>query len=287
MVLYDRTLWHPGSAAVAILAQAILAIGIAVTTPESKVRRWFVLPVCMGLLLWHSLYNTAEVANTDWGHGCQMITRMLRAFELVVLYQAEKHYWRVTPVLKEDKIMYAPVPVPEPWTWAKLDWAWSLWWNQRGIGWNFQPPLPASCFAHPFTPLSSRRDYLLNRLYHLGRLLVIDDIVTSIIASPAHNAFFSGRPYGPDSLASLASLPIHLRALYSICVVGKILTGTDIPTTIFDILCVGVGGLFGLRGEWFEPWGHPPMFGTLGEMWVQPGLGVLWGKASDPTAAEC
>jgi hypothetical protein len=95
--------------------------------------------------------------------------------------------------------------------------------------------------------------------------------------------FFSGRvPY--------ADLTLAQKVACSAAVVSRvwwILHETYIPLSIFAVC---VGGWMGWEGEFWSPWGWPPILGGFKEIWLHPGLSTVWSRVrqaqSCPTAGS-
>lgn len=176
-----------------------------------------------------------------------------------------------------------PEPIPPPWTLAKFGWAFSLFCSHRGIGWNYTSPLPPSAHKHPFLRTSSRRDHLLNRIItFLVGYLVFDAVRTYMNLGPARAlAFFDSLPgVGPvyDELA------MWEKAVYSVCVAVRIWWSIEWAALFAGIVAVSVGGLMGWEGEMWSPWGWPPTFGSILDVWEHPGLSNMWSRVSHNSA---
>lgn len=178
-----------------------LLIAATPPTPAWKRVRAAVFPFMLSYQLWF-VTSTYELPwYRCWGNATGQLWHTVKALEVLVFYPPEDHCYRIKPQGKEtakrnqldvkddagrarenghgvavrdgdSSGMQAPptlVPesIPPPFTLVKLYWAFSLWFSQRGIGWNYVAPLPASSMRHPFTRKSSRRAYLVNRVIYL------------------------------------------------------------------------------------------------------------------------
>lgn len=202
---------------------------------------------------------------------------ILRTLELLVFYPPEEGMYRILPIRvrtgASDTITFAPEPVPEGWTTAKLAWAASLWWSWRGIGWNYSPPLSPSQLESPYAPGSSRRDYLVRRGLYFLLVHVADDIASSFMRLGAPAYFL-------DGLVPYSSLSQFQRGLYSLATVERVWYSLELSHVLLSLVFVAAGGFFGLEGEIFSPWGWPPLFGSIANMWEYPGLAFMWSKVS-------
>jgi hypothetical protein len=163
-----------------------------------------------------------------------------------------------------------PEPVPKGFTRAKLDWAFSLFVSARGIGWNYSPPLPQTSMVHPFLRTSKRRPYILTQLRTIVITLLVHDTTRYFISYVAPD-FFTGRILYDD-------LSMGRKAAYSIITASRAWYITQQSTPGFSIILVGLGGILGWEGEVWSPWGNPPFFGGLTELWRSPGLSTMWSK---------
>ena len=170
-----------------------------------------------------------------------------------------------------------PEPVPAPWTMAKFGWALSLWWSLRGIGWNYCCPLPNSSRRHPFTVTSSRRSYIIYRLRYYILGWIVWDLTRSYMNCSTAAPYFNGLPGVAPTYESLSQWQ---RGVYSLCVVCRIVFGCEKTHTGLSMILVAIGGAMGWDNEIFSPWGWPPLFGTLSEVWKNPGLAITWSKVS-------
>lgn len=168
--------------------------------------------------------------------------------------------------------------IPEPWTLAKLEWAASLWWSWRGIGWNYAPPLTDSQMGEPYMRTTSRRKHLIHRAIHLAAVYALDDAAASFMRVGMPQFFVTHE-------LKYADLTTWQRAAISIATVTRILGSLEYSHIQVGIMAVAVGGIFGLEGELWEPWGWPAMFGSLGCIWRNPGLNYVWAKVS--SEGEC
>ena len=161
-------------------------------------------------------------------------------------------------------------------TMARFLWAANLWSNYRGIGWTYQAPLSKGALRDPFLRTSRVRAFLFNRVGQLLFTLVVVDVLSTLLAAePRTRNYFSAiEGVSPR----LAEQPVQWRALWSIIVVGVTWQGLELSYVATAISMVSVGSMTGWKGAMWEPWGWPPLFGTLGELWNRPGLAMMWSK---------
>lgn len=170
-------------------------------------------------------------------------------------------------------------PVPPPWSLARFYWAWSLVWTHRGLGWNFSPPLVPAADHPPFRRGSSRKHFVIRQLRDFFiNLLLIDIIRTYMNNDPSASAFFSlHQPHYSD-------LTQWQRAVFSTCVALRVCLGMNKSYFISSIFMVSLGEHMGWEGEMWSTWGWPPLYGTLRDIWVYPGLSVAWSRVSNNLA---
>ncbi|GFZ50076.1 hypothetical protein JCM24511_07829 [Saitozyma sp. JCM 24511] len=260
---------------IALLVALHLCIAALITpcTPGWKLfRAGIIVPVAM-YLYWYCAWSALKPNHEEhWGVAAGCCWSIVRALELLVLYPAEENVYRVTPQADGD---FVREPIPPPWTKAKLYWAYSLWWSNRGIGWNYSCTLPPSSTRHPFSRTSSRKAFLLNRGRHYILWIAFVDLVRAYMALGPGAAFFDGRPGVAPSYDSLSMVE---KAVYSLCVCVRIMWSIEKTFTGGSLLLVAMGGVLGWEGEMWSPWGYPPLFGSIQELWLHPGLATVWSR---------
>jgi hypothetical protein len=212
----------------------------------------------------------------------------MRSLELLVCFPPEENVYRLREARKDrltpepkftpnKSIDLLPEPIPEPFTLAKLYWALSLSWSWRGIGWNYSCPLPESSRVHPFTRTSTRRSFIITRIKRsLGVWFCWDLFRTLTNLTPA-STYLSGTPGFAPPYSSLSTIE---RAIFSFIVSTRIIIDTERSYCMASVLLVGIGGCMGWEGEIWSPWGWPPLFGSIGQIWKSPGLATMWSKVS-------
>jgi hypothetical protein len=260
---------------IALLVALHLCIAALITpcTPGWKLfRAGIVLPIAM-YLYWYCAWSALKPNHEEhWGVAAGCCFSIVRALELLVLYPAEENVYRVTPQADGD---FVREPIPPPWTKAKLYWAYSLWWSNRGIGWNYSCTLPPSSTRHPFSRTSSRKAFLINRGRHYLLWIAFVDLVRAYMALGPGAAFFDGRA---GVAPSYDSLTMTEKAVYSLCVCVRIMWSIEKTFTGGSLLLVAMGGVLGWEGEMWSPWGYPPLFGSIQELWLHPGLATVWSR---------
>lgn len=164
--------------------------------------------------------------------------------------------------------------MPPGWTWAKLEWATSAVVSLRGIGWNYSAPLSTSQRSRPYDRHSSRTEYIIRRsIYGLLNLL-IDDACGALMRRTAADFFITGN-------LRYAGLMQWQRGFCSTLVVMRTVCSLEFTHVGFSIVFVLLGGLLGKDDhELLTPWGWPPMFASLKEIFSHPGLSYLWARVS-------
>ena len=166
-------------------------------------------------------------------------------------------------------------PIPAPYTLEKLYWAASLWGNYRGIGWTYQSPLSRHALDPPFLRTSSPRAFLINRTKQLVFALSVTDVLSTLLTLEPSRAYFSAIEGVSPRLADQA---VHWRALFSVMVVSFVWSSMEVSYVATAISCVSFGSMLGWEGALWEPWGWPPLFGSLSELWRRPGLAMMWSR---------
>ncbi|EIW71680.1 hypothetical protein TREMEDRAFT_67902 [Tremella mesenterica DSM 1558] len=280
---------------------------LALVTPHTagwKMFRITITPFISIGWLWCA-FGVHQINDDDlWGTAILMTYFALpRTLELLVFFPPEENVFRLRtskPTIKsmngkghngiehhdlgegkesekvkghEDEVL--PEPIPAPFTLAKFYWASSLWWSLRGVGWNYCCPLPHSSRIHPYTRSSSRRSYLLARLQFYLIWWLLFDVLRSFMNLSSASAYFSGRPGVAPLYSDLSQWE---RGVYSACVALRIIFGCEKSHCLVSSVFVLIGGMMGWEGEIWSPWGWPPLFGTLGEVWRSSGLSNTWSR---------
>lgn len=296
-------------AAFACIYLVVLSL-VAPPTPTWRlIRAGIVTPVVSVGFAYFGFFPVFGSYEEQWGTLVITAYCIIHTLEMLVFFPAEEYSYRVRPrspakvvlppktaaairgneqtnghatVSKSYKAEWVVEAVPAPWTWEKFWWANSLFWNMRGIGWNFAPPLPSSSLKPPYTPGSSRRQFVWTRLRtYVIQWIILDMIRSWMNLSPAA-AFFSGRPGAPN----YSELTQVQRAIYSVCVVTRIVLGMDRSHIPCGIVFVTIGGVMGWDTEICSPWGWPPLFGSFGEVWRHPGLSQMWSRVRNPPSLD-
>ena len=272
-------------------------------TPAFKLlRAGIIAPVSIVGFVYSAYWPTQKDYEDIWGTAVLMVFFEFRVLELLVFFPAEENVYRlrVKSGPKSGDISelgdgsdetngsaesqtgdeLRPETIPAPWTIEKFWWASSLWWSWRGIGWNYTCSLSASSQRFPYSRTSPRSAYLLKRATYYAAGWIIHDFTRSFTNVSASSPFFSGRPGAP----SYAELSLGQKAVYSICIVTRVWFSMEKSHVLVGLLFVAAGGLLGWEGELWSPWGWPPMYGTLGDLWSHPGLATMWSRVSFPQA---
>ncbi|WWC95538.1 hypothetical protein V866_002403 [Kwoniella sp. B9012] len=275
----------------------IFFMQLMLSTPHTGgwglLRMGIVAPICFGAFTY---LITCQVENDDithWGGSILSFIYMMRILEYFVFFPPEQHCHRIIPRSQlhppvrsfkppvhdndhrpseaEGEVLI-PEAVPQPFTLAKFYWAGSLIWSYRGIGWAHQCPLPRSSTEHPYTRKSSFKEWLKIQLPYYIATHLMEDLCRAI-RNVVGKDFFSGPDHIPyDSLSQ------SQRALYSIAVVSRVHFGLILTWFHTAVCMIVLGKMLGWKGELWEPWGWPPMFGSLENLWVHPGLSTMWSK---------
>jgi hypothetical protein len=220
----------------------------------------------------------------SWGSTLFMTSWGIRALELLVFFPAEENVYRLqrTTNINSQNSKDDPAetiirePIPPPWTLEKLYWSASLWYSLRGIGWNYDCSLPSTSLQYPYSPTTPRKDYLISRVKHYILAILLHDTARSYMnLSPAHS-FFTRLSNSP----TYTQLGQIQRAVYSIALATRIWFSLEKTHVVMCLVFVSVGGVMRWEGEFWEPWGWPPMFGGLRDIWRYPGLSHMWSKVS-------
>jgi len=280
----------------------LVANGFAIfglVTPFTAGWRIFRAAVCapltsIGLIYW-AYYTTFDSYMDQCGSITICAYYTIAAFRHLVLFPAEEYCFRVRP-RASIKLTLSPKtaegsngagtsessglemeaePIPPPWSWAKLGWVASLWWSWRGIGWNFAAPLPPAASKEPFLRSSTRTRWLINRLVHYTMMMLVYDAFRAYMnCDPAARLFFT------HHTPSYSGLTQWQRAVYSTAAAFRLFLNMEKTYVPTSMVFVGLGGLLGWESEYFAPWGWPPLFAGLADVWKYPGLSVAWSRVS-------
>ncbi|WVW86750.1 hypothetical protein I302_108804 [Kwoniella bestiolae CBS 10118] len=265
---------------------------IVLTTPHTGgwklFRAGIVAPLCIAVFGYLVLCTEDEHDFNHWGVATLMGSFIMRILEFFIFFPPEENCHRLVPrsqghspshesKLKspqsQEEVVLIPEPVPPPFTLAKFYWSFSLWFSYRGIGWNTSCPLGASSRRDPYLRTSSRTHFVMVQMRKWILAYLVDDFFRAI--RNIHSAsFFSGLP---------GAVPYHQlsqfeRGINSTAVVVRIYFSLVNSHIAMSIICVIIGGLLGWETEMYAPWGWPPLFGDLDELWRYPGLSTLWSR---------
>ena len=188
----------------------------------------------------------------------------------------EIHCYRVQPLPSGDHLKE---PLPPPFTLAKAFWALSLFSSWRGIGWNFTAPLSALAKQPPFARTSSRRSFVWRQIKYLP-VLISFGWATQAYMRTVGLDFFAGN-------TSYDALPLSHKFGHSLAVVSRVVWALNVGYIPVSIACVLWGGWRGWEGEFWSPWGWPPILGGLREVWEYPGLSTMWSRVSPLVYLRC
>ncbi|OCF35136.1 hypothetical protein I316_03177 [Kwoniella heveanensis BCC8398] len=266
-------------------------------------------PIACGLFGWVIVAAVDVYDINQWGVAILSASFIFKVFEYFLFFPPEEHCHRLvprsssrstkssghsngdTPTSKlkarsedttsvgvnetQEEEALVPEPVPAGFTWAKLCWAASLWFSYRGIGWNYVCPLPRSAYQPPYTRQSSRKAFLIKQLKMWVFGYLVDDFFRAYRNCSSAAPFFSGLPGIAPPYSSLTQ---YERAIYSIAVVVRVWFGLINSHIGWSMGMVILGGILGWETEMFAPWGWPPLFGGLVELWKHPGLSTMWSR---------
>ncbi|OCF61915.1 hypothetical protein L486_01579 [Kwoniella mangroviensis CBS 10435] len=257
-----------------------------------------IAPLCIGVFGYLILCTEDEHDFNQWGVATLMGSFIMRIWEFFIFFPPEENCHRLLPrsqvhptpssnghldakksdssthqPKKTDDEVLIPEPIPPPFTLAKFYWSFSLWFSYRGIGWNTTCPLSPSSRQHPYIRQSSRKHFAFVQMRKWIISYLVDDFFRSI-RNIYSAQFFSGLP-GAIPYTHLSQFE---RGLNSTAVVVRIYFSLVNSHIAMSIICVIIGGILGWETEMFAPWGWPPLFGDLGELWKYPGLSTLWSR---------
>ncbi|KAJ5381439.1 uncharacterized protein N7496_003867 [Penicillium cataractarum] len=174
-----------------------------------------------------------------------------------------------------EKVLSAPYPGPEATLWRidrpakealrltpfgprKLIWAFVIWFNLRGIRWNYQ----VQNIPTEHVPGDSKWRFLLDRFLTFTRLLLMADLLGHLAA---YN-FYSGN--------EVNSRLLTVRHDQFLCQLYRTATVGMIPYTFMNLQYVGGAMLWVLLG-FSQPADWPPFFGRLAQV---TSVRAFWGK---------
>lgn len=270
-----------GRDAVFFLAAMFISIS-CLLAPPTPGRRLFGAAVCAPLttimVVYWSYYTVFDSYQDQWGTIAVSAFYSILAWQHLVFCPAEEYNYRVRSAKAGTDTATTGLiaeTIPPPWTWAKFCWATSLWWSWRGIGWNYAAPLPPASTHPAFAPTASRRRWALHQLAHfIPAMLAYDAVRAYMNCAPGARAYFT------DQTPSYAELSQWDRGVYSACVALRLFLGMQKPHVPVGMVFIALGGWFGWDSEFFSPWGWPPLFAGVTDLWRCPGLSVAWGRVS-------
>lgn len=245
------------------------------------------------------IYGIMTIEHKDyeetWGAAGLFTFFIMRTFELLVFWPAEENVYRIKieridkpkvqeepnglkeKINEEKMVEFVAEPIPPPWTFAKFWWASSLWWSWRGIGWSYASPLPESSTRPPFsrTIHSSKLSYIIYQIRFCIFWLLTQDLIRSYMNCSKASSYFSGRPGIARPYSDLTQFE---RGIYSTCIVLRVMLGTVKSYVVVTTIIVIIGWIMGWKGESWETWGNPPLYGGLKDIWNHPGLSVMWSR---------
>jgi len=211
----------------------------------------------------------------------------MKTLEILIFFPAEENVFRVRKASKnhlkpsaepQGAVELVPEPIPRPFTLHKFYWGLSLFWSWRGIGWNYACPLPTSSLRRPYSRDSTRREFLIARLRQVLIIWFCWDFFRTYTNLTPASIYLGGRPGEAPLYADLA---FWEKAIHSILMSTRIIIDTERSFLMCSVLMVGIGGLMGWDGELWEPYGWPPLFGTVRDLWISPGLATMWSKVRE------
>ncbi|WWD20169.1 hypothetical protein CI109_104645 [Kwoniella shandongensis] len=266
-------------------------------TPGWKLfRAGVAAPIIVSIWVYLALWPILWYSFDHWGIVIFLTSHAFRTLEWLVFFPAEENLHRLVPksslVSKirssttngkpiangdnsTDSTALVPEPIPPPFTFAKFCWAASLWWSIRGVGWNFCCPLPSSSVKPPYTRGSTRWQWLKAQT----KIFLVSYIVYDSVRTFQNLTW--GRSFFHDVVGiapSYSTMTSSHKALYSIAVVTRVYWGLQSTHFQAAALMVTIGGMMGWEGELWSPWGWPPLFGSLIELWKHPGLSTMWSR---------
>lgn len=269
-----------------LFAHLIIFALVTPLTREWKLfRSGIILSVVVGGLLRAMFCSIRADYTKHRGTASAWLLCIIFAFINLLFYPPEESSYRIrvfppssqSPRSGQEIAEYEAEPVPPPFTFAKLRWAYSLVWSLRGIGWNTASPLSRAAHKHPYLRTSTRAAWFASAVTRYIVSWLVFDLVRAYMNLSQARFFFDGR----DGIApAFTSLSVFEKAIVSLCVVMRVVWSMIGTHGICSVIIVAIGGALGWEGEMRSPWGWPPVYGGLGEVWRHPGLSHMWARVS-------
>ncbi|KAK6337346.1 hypothetical protein TWF730_002749 [Orbilia blumenaviensis] len=248
----------------AFLGLPVLSVAIF-ALPSSSLIRYALYPLPALLMLQAVLQPPTEKSDVEETYlfGLFISALAFRLFDYLYLqgYDTPKHFFRVRKIGQDKKKQDYPQHI-----WGRIKWGFLLLVSQRGIGWNFEVPLPATKYPPNKTAFVRQAVFNLLQIY-LGVYLteIGNDFIVGVLRQEISVTEY---PWVYDLCKNEAFqiAIIYLGWLMSI------ISHISILYNLAGIFCIG----FGIGGFWTEITSWPKTFGRFGEAWS---IRNAWGKA--------
>ncbi|KUJ17180.1 uncharacterized protein LY89DRAFT_73285 [Mollisia scopiformis] len=214
-------------------------------------------PIIFGLYF-YILFWTEQQSRQSYLLGVSCTILVYRWLDLVVIHKPERDFWKVE---EQDDGTVVQGRAPEGW-WPRLKWAFFLWNNQRGVGWNIEPDcLPAA------VPRGYSRSQFLKDTFRRFGYALLSQALTNAVLRIGYFYFLSQYPWDDQSY-HFFRFPLTGQIMLSWVTAFKLYT--NINMLYFALALVTV--LLNI----YEPRDWPPIFGSfLFDGWS---VRNMWGR---------
>ncbi|KAK6530952.1 hypothetical protein TWF281_007782 [Arthrobotrys megalospora] len=248
----------------AFIGLPVLSIAIF-ALPSSSFVRYALYPL-PGLLILHAVFQPpTEQSDVEEKYLFGLFSSALafRVFDYLYLhgYDTPRHFFRVRQVGQVKQQQEYPQH-----SLGRIGWGCLLLISQRGIGWNYQVPLPETKFTHSRAAFVRQAVSCLLQIY-LGLYLtgLFYDYMVGILRGEISVAEY---PWAYD----LCKDEAFQMAVILVGWVISIISHISVLYNFAGIVCVG----FGIGGFWKDITAWPRTFGRFRDAWS---IRSVWGKA--------
>ena len=215
-------------------------IPFAMSLPSASQKQFLFIFIFLSHLYLVTRTTTGHVG-ADFGIGAALMAQLFLASDWLIISRPDIDFRRNSDV---KAIGFQPYEF-----WARSKWAWSLFLNRRGIGWNFQVPnLPA-----PAPPNTTRTRFVVSKMPQL--------CLSYIIADAVQNYHRYSPTFRPDSsISSVASHGLLWTCINLASVALAAIHVFQFQHTLVAMIFVGTG--LSRPCEW------PDMFGSIFEAYT-------------------
>ncbi|KAK6515836.1 hypothetical protein TWF281_004427 [Arthrobotrys megalospora] len=266
--------------AVPILGTVILSL------PPSSFIRQCLYPLPAWLLIQPIIWPP-KVTLSDDDEGVAQGIFLLGIFYMNILfvfsdylylqgYNTPRYFYRVHRHSRSDGggDIYQREGYPENDWWGRIKWAVALVTSPRGVGWNFQVPLPETQYPTSWATCTWQSAMTLLKCHILS--YITREFCGFLVRVLRNEEAAAAYPIIYDVFSKEAVQMVIICAAWIV----RIITFVNLTVLYPKIICVG----FGIGGSWRDPKAWPRMFGYFEDCWS---VRSMWGKAWHSYVRRC